>query len=86
MLVLLHGGDPGDIVKCDDAQTEIGVIRDFDDFFKEGREIGRGDIIYSGDKVGCGEAVLVGGGAAGLWSGARADLVFFFSARMGTMF
>lgn len=66
MLVLLHGGDPGDIVKSDDAQAEIGVIRDFDDFFEEGGEIGRGDVIYSSDEVGCGEAVLVGGGAAGL--------------------
>lgn len=37
VLVLLHGRDPGYIVKRDDAQAEVGIIWDFDDLFEEDR-------------------------------------------------
>jgi hypothetical protein len=51
MLILLHGGDPGDVVERHDLEAEVLIVCDFLDFAEERSEIGCGDVVYVGQEV-----------------------------------
>ena len=53
VLVLLHGGNPWNIVECHYLHAEILVIFDLLDLDKERRQVGSGNIVDVCDKV-CG--------------------------------
>lgn len=59
MVILFHGDDPRHIVKGDEPQAEVGVIRDAANLPDKRVEIGRLDAVDGRDEVGRGQAVLV---------------------------
>ena len=59
MVVLLECDDPGDIVECHGAQTEIGIIGDLVDLLDERIKVRSCDAIDGRDKIGGRQIVLV---------------------------
>jgi hypothetical protein len=51
MLVLLHSGDPRDIVECDDFEAKVLVVANLLYFTKEGGEVGCGNIVNMGQEI-----------------------------------
>lgn len=59
MLVLLHCCHPGDVVECHHLESEVFIVADLLHFFKEGVEVGGGDVVNVCDKVGRCELLCV---------------------------
>lgn len=66
MFVFLHRRDPRDVVEGDRFEPEVRVVWDLVYCGQESREVGGRGAVDGCDEVCGGEAVLVGGGTAGL--------------------
>jgi hypothetical protein len=66
MLILLHRCHPRHIVKRNDFEPEVGVVRDLGCLAQEGGQVRRGDAVDVGYEIGGCEAVSVRGRASNL--------------------
>ena len=66
MFILLHRQNVRDIVKRDDPQPEVRIIRDLCNFLQKGRQVRRFHAIDGDHEARGAEAVLGGGGSSNL--------------------
>lgn len=66
MIILLHGNNPGNVVKGHSANTEVLVIGNFADFPNKAVQVWSRDAVDSSEEVSGRKTVVVSGGTTAL--------------------